>query len=54
MELWDKAKVTMVGMMRNMRYIRYRVSSLTIPVRPGRNLAIIVELAAMNNSKHGI
>ncbi|HBQ64585.1 MAG TPA: HPr(Ser) kinase/phosphatase, partial [Clostridiales bacterium] len=26
-----------------------RVPSLTIPVRPGRNLAIIVEVAAMNN-----
>ena len=25
------------------------VPSLTIPVRPGRNLAIIVEVAAMNN-----
>jgi len=23
--------------------------SLTIPVRPGRNLAVILELAAMNN-----
>ena len=23
---------------------------MTIPVRPGRNLAIIVEVAAMNNS----
>lgn len=26
-----------------------RVPSLTIPVRPGRNLAIIIEVAAMNN-----
>ncbi len=26
-----------------------KVSSLTIPVRPGRNLAIIIEVAAMNN-----
>jgi len=25
------------------------VPSLTIPVRPGRNLAVIVEVAAMNN-----
>ena len=25
------------------------VPSLTIPVRPGRNLAIIIEVAAMNN-----
>ena len=26
-----------------------RDSSLTVPVKPGRNLAIIVEVAAMNN-----
>lgn len=26
-----------------------RVPSLTIPVRPGRNLAVIIEVAAMNN-----
>ena len=26
-----------------------RVPSLTIPVRPGRNLAIIIEVAALNN-----
>ena len=26
-----------------------KVPSLTIPVRPGRNLAIILEVAAMNN-----
>ena len=25
------------------------VPSLTVPVRPGRNLAIIIEVAAMNN-----
>ena len=26
-----------------------RVPSLTIPVKPGRNLAVIIEVAAMNN-----
>lgn len=26
-----------------------RVPSLVIPVKPGRNLAIIIEVAAMNN-----
>jgi HPr kinase/phosphorylase len=26
-----------------------KVPSVTIPVRPGRNLAIIIEVAAMNN-----
>ena len=25
------------------------IPSLTIPVRPGRNLSIIIEIAAMNN-----
>ena len=25
------------------------VPSLTIPVRPGRNLAVVLEIAAMNN-----
>ena len=25
------------------------VPSLTIPIRPGRNLAVILEIAAMNN-----
>ena len=28
------------------------VPSLTIPVKPGRNLAVIVEVAAMNNRQH--
>ena len=26
-----------------------KISALTIPVKPGRNLAIIIEVAAMNN-----
>jgi HPr kinase/phosphorylase len=26
-----------------------KIPSLTVPVRPGRNLAIIIEVAAMNN-----
>ena len=26
-----------------------RVPSLVVPVRPGRNLAVIIEVAAMNN-----
>lgn len=29
--------------------LRVDVPSVTIPVRPGRNLAVILELAAMNN-----
>jgi len=26
-----------------------RVPSITLPVKPGRNLAVIIEIAAMNN-----
>ena len=26
-----------------------KIPSLTIPVKPGRNLAVIIEVAAMNN-----
>ena len=33
----------------SMPNIRIRIPSLTIPVRPGRNLAIIIEVAAMNH-----
>lgn len=51
LEFWDEAKnydrlgiddevTDILGIM---------VPSLTIPVRPGRNLAIVVEIAAMNN-----
>lgn len=36
----DEEKINILGI---------EVSSITIPVRPGRNLAIILEIAAMNN-----
>ena len=36
----DEEHVTILGI---------DVPSITIPVRPGRNLAIILEIAAMNN-----
>jgi HPr kinase/phosphorylase len=32
-----------------MEILGIQVPTLTMPVRPGRNLAIIVEVAAMNN-----
>ena len=32
-----------------MEILGINVPSITIPVRPGRNLAIILEIAAMNN-----
>lgn len=51
LELWDKKKVyDRMGM--DSQYIEIlgvSVTSTTIPVKPGRNLAIIIEVAAMNN-----
>jgi HPr kinase/phosphorylase len=51
MEIWDKNKnYDRLGLEDNYTSILgIKVPSLTIPVRPGRNLAIIVELAAINN-----
>jgi len=51
LELWDEKKqYDRLGL--DDKYIEIlgiQVPLLTIPVRPGRNLAIIVEVAAMNN-----
>ena len=51
LEQWNPEKVyDRMGM--NEEYtdvLGVQVSSLTIPVKPGRNLAIIIEVAAMNN-----
>ncbi|MCI8649158.1 MAG: HPr(Ser) kinase/phosphatase [Anaerotruncus sp.] len=51
LEQWDATKVyDRMGM--NDEYIDVlgiKVPALTIPVKPGRNLAIIIEVAAMNN-----
>jgi HPr kinase/phosphorylase len=51
MELWDaKKQYERLGMEEQFTEIlNISVPSLTIPVRPGRNLAIIIEVAAMNN-----
>jgi HPr kinase/phosphorylase len=51
LELWDKNKnYDRLGLEESYTNILgIMVPLLTIPVRPGRNLAIIVELAAMNN-----
>jgi HPr kinase/phosphorylase len=51
LELWDKDKIyDRLGLEDEYTDILgIKVPSLTIPVRPGRNLAIIVEVAAMNN-----
>ena len=51
MELWDANKVyDRMGIDNEMTEILgLSIPSVTIPVKPGRNLAIIIEVAAMNN-----
>ena len=51
LELWNEVKnYDRLGLAEEYTDILgIKVPSLTIPVRPGRNLAIIVEVAAMNN-----
>lgn len=51
LEPWDKQKVyDRMGMDDEfIEILGLNVPSLTIPVKPGRNLAIIIEVAAMNN-----
>ncbi len=51
MELWDSTKqYERLGAEElTTEMLGIQIPSLTIPVRPGRNLAIIIEVAAMNN-----
>lgn len=51
MENWDKNKVyDRMGLENEyMDILGIQIPQLTIPVKPGRNLAIIIEVAAMNN-----
>jgi Hpr(Ser) kinase/phosphatase len=51
LEIWDNEKVyDRMGMSNELTEILgIKVPILTIPVKPGRNLAIIIEVAAMNN-----
>ena len=51
LELWEKGKAyDRLGIDTDYKEILgVRVPSLVVPVRPGRNLAVILELAAMNN-----
>jgi len=51
MEPWDNAKMyDRMGIEEeHMEMLGNKVPLLTIPVKPGRNLAIIIEVAAMNN-----
>ncbi|WP_102344896.1 HPr(Ser) kinase/phosphatase [Bacillus sp. Marseille-P3661] len=50
LELWDQMKVyDRLGLEEEtMRIIDCDIPKLTVPVRPGRNLAVIIEVAAMN------
>ncbi|WP_170008795.1 HPr(Ser) kinase/phosphatase [Bacillus fonticola] len=50
LELWDPTKqYDRLGLdEEKMRIIDTNITQLTIPVRPGRNLAVIIEVAAMN------
>ncbi|MDN7247298.1 HPr(Ser) kinase/phosphatase [Planococcus shenhongbingii] len=50
LELWDQDKTyDRLGLEEEkMRIIDTDLTKLTIPVRPGRNLAVIIEVAAMN------
>ncbi|MFU2017707.1 HPr(Ser) kinase/phosphatase [Peribacillus butanolivorans] len=50
LELWEKNKqYDRVGLdEEKMKIIDTEVTKITVPVRPGRNLAVIIEVAAMN------
>ena len=51
LEQWDSAKVyDRMGLDNEyMKILGVEVPTLTIPVKPGRNFAVIIEVAAMNN-----
>ena len=51
LEQWDSAKVyDRMGLDNEyMKILGVEVPTLTIPVKPGRNLAVIIDVAAMNN-----
>ena len=51
LEQWDSSKVyDRMGLDKEyMKILGVEVPTLTIPVKPGRNLAVIIEVAAMNN-----
>ena len=56
LEQWDSAKVyDRMGLDNEyMKILGVEVPTLTIPVKPGRNLAVIIEVAAMNNRQKKI
>ncbi len=50
LELWDQNKqYDRLGLdEEKMKIIDTEITKLTVPVQPGRNLAVIIEVAAMN------
>lgn len=50
LEIWDPEKVyDRLGLEEEkMKIIDTELTKLTIPVRPGRNVSVIIEVAAMN------
>lgn len=50
-ELWEQGKIyERLGMdTEYTEILRIKIPSITVPVKPGRNLAVIIEIAAMNN-----
>ena len=50
LELWEKNKqYDRVGLdEEKMKIMDTEITKMTIPVRPGRNLSVIIEVAAMN------
>ena len=51
LEIWDEKKTyDRLGLEEEkMEIINTAITKLTVPVRPGRNLAVIIEVAAMNH-----
>ncbi|MRF38788.1 HPr kinase/phosphorylase, partial [Staphylococcus sp. KY49P] len=50
LETWNKEKIyDRVGLNEEtLKILDSKITKKTIPVRPGRNLAVIIEVAAMN------
>jgi HPr kinase/phosphorylase len=51
LEIWDEKKTyDRLGLEEEkMEIINTAITKLTVPVRPGRNIAVIIEVAAMNH-----
>ena len=51
MEIWQQDKMyERLGLdEEHTELLGINIPSITVPIRPGRNLAVIIEIAAMNN-----